>query len=191
MIVFDDSSHSGQAKYYPSLEQTTTHNDLYYVGPREKEQFLAYLHKRLRDKRLESLVKDLFRPSYGANRNFTLMYMLGGLMVSADDDMRPYTVMEDSPESLEVDEICRGKLVKAGCNGHTRQSPRSRGSGRFESHRVSQGVDAVPPPLFKSLCRSHQPSSSRASLTKALAAHLKVWCSTTGAQDSTTPGPKH
>jgi len=52
MIVFDDSSPSNQAKYYSQLEQTATHNDLYYVGPREKDQFLAYLHQRLRDKRL-------------------------------------------------------------------------------------------------------------------------------------------
>src|SRR5207302_681375 len=28
-------------------EGTATHNDLYYVGPREKEQFIAYLHQRL------------------------------------------------------------------------------------------------------------------------------------------------
>ena len=41
MIVFDDSSPANQEKYYPLLEQTHTHNDLYYVGPREKEQFLA------------------------------------------------------------------------------------------------------------------------------------------------------
>jgi len=122
MIVFDDSSRSNQAKYYPVLEETKTHNDLYYVGPREKEQFLAYLHKRLRDKRLEGLVKDLFRPSYGGNRNFTLMYTLGGLMISADDDMRPYTLMEDSPESLGADEVCRGKLIKTGRNGYTRKS---------------------------------------------------------------------
>src|ERR1700736_3960739 len=33
MIVFDDSSPANQAKYYPLLEQTRTHNDLYYVGP--------------------------------------------------------------------------------------------------------------------------------------------------------------
>jgi hypothetical protein len=63
MIVFDDSSPSNHEKYYSSLEQTSTHNDLYYVGPREKDQFLAYLHHRLRDKRLEALVKNLFRPS--------------------------------------------------------------------------------------------------------------------------------
>jgi hypothetical protein len=122
MIVFDDSSPVNQAKYYPLLEQTMTHNDLYYVGPREKEQFLGYLNGRLRDKRLEGLVKNLFRPSYGGNRNYTLMYTLGGLMVSADDDMRPYTLMEHSPESLNADEICRGRLHKVGQNGYSRKS---------------------------------------------------------------------
>jgi hypothetical protein len=122
MIVFDDSSPVSQEKYYPLLEQTKTHNDLYYVGPREKEQFLAYLNARLRDKRLEGLVKNLFRPSYGGNRNFTLMYTLGGLMVSADDDMRPYTLMEHSPESLNPDEICRGRLHKVGHDGYSRKS---------------------------------------------------------------------
>ena len=130
-IVFDDSSPANQEKYYPLLEQTRTHNDLYYVGPREKEQFLAYLNRRLRDKRLEGLVKNLFRPSYGGNRNFTLMYTLGGLMVSADDDMRPYALMEHSPESLGEDEVSRGRLHRAGQNGYTPQvvrHPRRRSS---------------------------------------------------------------
>jgi hypothetical protein len=122
MIVFDDSSPSSQEKYYPLLEQTKTHNELYYVGPREKEQFLAFLNGRLRDKRLESLVKNLFRPSYGGNRNYTLMYTLGGLMVSSDDDMRPYTLMEHSPESLADNEVSRGRLHKVGHNGYTRKS---------------------------------------------------------------------
>jgi hypothetical protein len=122
LIVFDDSSPVNQEKYYPLLEQTTTHNDLYYVGPREKEQFLTHLNARLRDKRLDALVKNLFRPSYGGNRNYTLMYSLGGLLVSADDDMRPYTLMEHSPESLNPDEICRGRLHRAGHNGYSRKS---------------------------------------------------------------------
>ena len=122
IIIFDDSSPSAQEKYYPLLEKTRTHNDVHYVGPREKEEFLGYLNGRLRDKRLASLVKNLFRPSYGGNRNFTLMYTLGGLLVSSDDDMRPYTLMEDSPESLAADEVSRGKLVKAGRNGYTRKS---------------------------------------------------------------------
>jgi hypothetical protein len=122
MIVFDDSSPANQEKYFPLLEQTKTHNELYYVGPREKEQFLAHLHDRLRDKRLEGLVKNLFRPSYGGNRNYTLMYTLGGLLVSADDDMRPYTLMEHSRESLDPDEICRGRLHRVGQNGYSRKS---------------------------------------------------------------------
>ena len=50
MIVFDDSSVVNQQKYYSSLEGTRTHNRLDYVGPQEKEQFLAYLFERLRDR---------------------------------------------------------------------------------------------------------------------------------------------
>lgn len=46
MIVFDDSSPANQEKYFPLLEQTKTHNDLFYVGPREKDQFIAYLNQR-------------------------------------------------------------------------------------------------------------------------------------------------
>jgi len=122
IIVFDDSTPTNQEKYFPLLEKTKTHHPLYYVGPREKEQFLAYLNSRLRDKRLESLVKSLFRPSYGGNRNFTLMYTLGGLMISSDDDMRPYSLVEYSPESLGDDEVCRGRLHRAGENGYTRKS---------------------------------------------------------------------
>jgi hypothetical protein len=122
IIVFDDSSPVNQEKYFPLLEQTKTHNELFYVGPREKEQLLALLNGRLRDKRLEGLVKNLFRPSYGGNRNCTLMYTLGELMVSADDDMRPYTLMEHSPESLGSEEVCRGKLLRTGQNGYTRKS---------------------------------------------------------------------
>jgi hypothetical protein len=122
IIVFDDSSPVNQERYYSQLEATATHNDLFYVGPREKEQFLAYVNERLQDKRLEGLVKNLFRPSYGGNRNYTLMYTLGSLMVSADDDMRPYALMEHSPESLNQDEVCRGRLHKADENGYSRRS---------------------------------------------------------------------
>ena len=54
-MVFDDSSPANQEKYYSLLERTTTRNELYYVGPREKEQFIAYLNERLPDKRLQRL----------------------------------------------------------------------------------------------------------------------------------------
>jgi hypothetical protein len=122
IIVFDDSSAANHDKYYSILDGTPTHNELFYVGPKEKEQFIAYLNRRLLDKRLQGLVKSLFRPSYGGNRNYTLMYTLGTLLVSADDDMRPYTLMEHSPESLEPDEICRGRLHRSGENGYGRKS---------------------------------------------------------------------
>jgi hypothetical protein len=122
MIVFDDSSLANHEKYYPLLERTRTVNDLYYVGPREKEQFLAFLNKKLRDRKLESLVRNLFRPSYGGNRNFTLMYTLGVFMISADDDMRPHALIESSPESLNADEISRGKLLKRDTGGVIQKS---------------------------------------------------------------------
>jgi hypothetical protein len=122
IIVFDDSTPPTQEKYYPLLERTRTHSELFYVGPKEKERFLAYLSLRLRDKRLEGLVRNLFRPSYGGNRNFTLMYTLGGRVISADDDMRPYALMENSVESLGEREVCRGKLLKEGENGYAPKS---------------------------------------------------------------------
>jgi hypothetical protein len=59
MMVFDDSSLANHQKYFSRLESTKTVNDLYYVGPREKEQFLAFLNKKLRDRKLESLVRNL------------------------------------------------------------------------------------------------------------------------------------
>jgi hypothetical protein len=122
MIVIDDSSLANHEKYYPLLERTRTVNDLYYVGPQQKEQFLAFLNKKLRDRKLESLVRNLFRPSYGGNRNFTLMYTLGEFMISADDDMRPHALIESSPESLNADEISRGKLLKRDAGGVIQKS---------------------------------------------------------------------
>src|SRR6516162_108437 len=122
MMVFDDSSLANHEKYYSKLEKTKTVNELYYIGPREKEQFLKFLNKKLRDHKLESLVRNLFRPSYGGNRNFALMYTLGAFMVSADDDMRPYALVEGSPESLGHDEVSRGRLHKAGANGYLQKS---------------------------------------------------------------------
>ena len=67
-------------------------------------------------------MRNLFRPSYGGNRNFTLMYTLGAFMVSADDDMRPYALVEGSPESLGRAEISRGRLHKPGANGNLQKS---------------------------------------------------------------------
>ncbi len=123
LMVFDDSSVANHEKYYSLLTNTRTVNELYYVGPREKEEFISFLHRKLHDKKLESLVKNLFRPSYGGNRNCTLMWTLGKFLISSDDDMRPYALIEDSPESLAPDEICRGKLFRGEQErGYTRKA---------------------------------------------------------------------
>jgi hypothetical protein len=89
LFVFDDSSLANHDKYYSQLGKTRTANPLYYVGPREKERFIQFLLHRLREPKLEALVRNLFRPSYDGNRNFTLMYSLGAFLVSSDDDMCP------------------------------------------------------------------------------------------------------
>lgn len=122
LMVFDDSSLPNHEKYYKLIEQTKTANELYYVGPREKEQFISLLNRRLRDRKLESLIRNLFRPSYGGNRNFTLMYSLGHYLVSSDDDMRPDALIESSVESLETREMCRGKLFRVGEAGYVHKS---------------------------------------------------------------------
>lgn len=122
LVVFDDSSIVNQEKYYPLLENTATWNRLYYVGPQQKEQMLALLFERLRDRKLEPLIRTIFRPSYGGNRNCTLIHTLGDLVISADDDMRPFALIEDSPETLEEGMVCRGRLKRSGENGYTRKS---------------------------------------------------------------------
>ncbi|HUO09981.1 MAG TPA: hypothetical protein VM008_16875 [Phycisphaerae bacterium] len=122
MVIFDDSTTANCEKYYPLLESTPTVNELFYVGPREKEEFVGFLCKRLHDRKIAPLVKNLFRPSYGGNRNVALMYTLGSLLVSADDDMRPFALVEDSVESLADGEIGRGKLVHSTQNGYTKKS---------------------------------------------------------------------
>jgi hypothetical protein len=122
LMIFDDSSLPNHEKYYKLIEQTHTANELYYVGPREKESFIDLLNRRLRDKKLEALIRNLFRPSYGGNRNFTLMYSLGHYLVSSDDDMRPDALIESSVESLGPREMCRGKLFRTGEPGYIHKS---------------------------------------------------------------------
>ena len=114
LVVFDDGTVANREKYYALLEANATYNPIYYVGPQEKERFLSHVTMRLRDKKLGALVKGLFRPSYGGNRNCTLMYTLGELMVSSDDDMRPYALMDSHPESLADHEIAHGRLLRNG-----------------------------------------------------------------------------
>ena len=52
------------------------------IQPHETRKRLCRSLAMLRDKKLDSLVRNLFRPSYGGNRNFTLMYSLGNFLVT-------------------------------------------------------------------------------------------------------------
>ena len=122
IMVFDDSSLANHQKYYSMLEQTRTANELIYVGPREKEEFIGFLNHKLRGQKLDSLVRNLFRPSYGGNRNFTLIYTLGQYLISSDDDMRPDALIEDGLESLAPGEVCRGKLYRTTDKGYVHKS---------------------------------------------------------------------
>ena len=65
---------------------------------------------------LETIVTTFTNPK-GVRQPFQ-----GSLVISSDDDMRPYAFVEDSPESLRENEVCHGRLYKAGQNGYTRKS---------------------------------------------------------------------
>jgi hypothetical protein len=113
MVVFDDSGPLLHQRYLGRLAAHKTKNELFYVGPAEKAALREELELKLKDSSLAPLVNDLFRPSYGGNRNYTLLYSLGLLLVSADDDMRPYALIEDERGDLSEDEVCRGKVMRA------------------------------------------------------------------------------
>jgi len=88
MTVFDDSGALLHRRYFSRLAQQKTKNELLYVGPAEKTALREHLESKLGESSLTPLVAELFRPSYGGNRNYTLLYSLGSYLVSADDDMR-------------------------------------------------------------------------------------------------------
>jgi hypothetical protein len=113
LMVFDDSSTRLHERYFSRLASIKTRNELSYVGPAEKAALKELLTERLGSDTLSAIVGELFRPSYGGNRNFTLLYSLGSLLVSADDDMRPYALVDEEGPGLELNEVCRGKVVKA------------------------------------------------------------------------------
>jgi hypothetical protein len=122
LMVFDDSGPLLHEKYFERLARVRTKNEVFYVGPSEKAELLACLAEKVGDARLAPLIAELFRPSYGGNRNFTLLYSLGCFLISADDDMRPHALVAETGPELGANEICRGKVVKA------REAPRAQHS---------------------------------------------------------------
>ncbi len=103
IIVFDDSDNSGSEVAVRNLNDAASQfrngQELFYVGPREKRQYLEMLVNKLGEGN-RRVVEQIFRPSYGGNRNFILVYTLGEKFVSVDDDLSPEGIF--SREGLGV-----------------------------------------------------------------------------------------
>jgi hypothetical protein len=65
-------------------------------------------------KRLQGLIKSLFRASYGRSCNDALVYMLAAFIVSVGDDMPR---IRGWPGPCEPGELCRGPPSGQGMNG--------------------------------------------------------------------------
>ena len=95
IMVFDDGKgEESRKKALKSLEEAEIDysGEVWYVGELEKRRFLSMLEKKTKID--PTLLQKIFRPSYGGNRNFTLVYTLGNLFVSSDDDMHPVSLFE-------------------------------------------------------------------------------------------------
>lgn len=113
IIVFDDSTTAAHERYFQELEQQSTHNEVRYVGPREKAELIARVSDRLGDRALECLVHTALGPSHGGNMSFALLHTIGDLVICADDDMRPHALMDDrSGVVLEGREICESAMTR-------------------------------------------------------------------------------
>ena len=89
IIVCDDSSPSAQEKYFAALEQTSTHCELYYVGPKRERT----IHQLSAAGCATSGSTDWSRICSAQLRRQSQFHAdahAGGLMISSDDDMRPY-----------------------------------------------------------------------------------------------------
>ncbi|MEM3113265.1 MAG: hypothetical protein QXI33_02465 [Candidatus Pacearchaeota archaeon] len=107
VFIFDDSSNIDN-NFYSLSEGLSFKGDIFYVGLNEKRKFLDSLHEKTSLDKL--LLHEIFKPSYGGNRNFTLVYSLGNKFVSSDDDMYPYGLFESS-RGLNEGEVCKGRYV--------------------------------------------------------------------------------
>jgi len=108
IIIFDDlrQNESNISNYAHEYFQ---HNSgVFYVGQNEKLRFLSDLKAKLAGN--DKLIENIFRPSYGGNRNFTLIYTLGKKMMTADDDMSPVGLF-GAGEKVEKNIICQGRFV--------------------------------------------------------------------------------
>lgn len=111
IIVFDDSKgEESRKKALKSFVEAEIDypGKIWYVGELEKQRFLSEL--KTKTKISSRLLQKIFRPSYGGNRNFTLVYTLNNLFISSDDDMYPMALFERQ-KGLKEGEITKGRYV--------------------------------------------------------------------------------
>jgi hypothetical protein len=111
IIVFDDSPTANFKIFYDQLENTSTHNEVFYVGPEEKSKFLDQLIKSTGITMSDYLIYKIFRPSFGGNRNFTVAYTIGHKFISSDDDMRPFGYLISDEKGLQENEVLDADVI--------------------------------------------------------------------------------
>jgi len=111
IIVFDDGTgKDNRKKVLKSFldSETDYSGKVWYVGEIEKKRFLTKLEAKTKID--PQLLRKIFKPSYGGNRNFTLAYTLGNLLISSDDDMYPVSLFERQ-KGLKDDEVMKGRYL--------------------------------------------------------------------------------
>lgn len=108
IIVFDDLRQDESNISHYAHEYFQHESGVFYVGQNEKRQFLSDLKTKLREE--DKLIDAIFRPSYGGNRNFTLVYTLGKKMMTVDDDMSPFGLFGPG-EKIEKNIVCQGRFI--------------------------------------------------------------------------------
>jgi len=117
IIIFDDlrQNESNISNY--AHEYFQHKSGVFYVGQNEKSQFLSDLKAKLAGN--DELIDRIFRPSYGGNRNFTLIYTLGKKMMTVDDDMSPVGLF-GAGEKIEKNIVCRGRFIPKNSENYQR-----------------------------------------------------------------------
>lgn len=105
ILIFDDGDKMPSSKEFSILEKMNYKPGIFYVGGEEKDLFINNLE--IKNKKL---ISQIFRPSYGGNRNFTLAFTVGKKIITVDDDMYPYSFFNKERELLAKNELAKGKF---------------------------------------------------------------------------------
>ncbi|MDP7520762.1 MAG: hypothetical protein QF567_00820 [Candidatus Pacearchaeota archaeon] len=116
IFVFDDSNET-QSKISEKClldlsKQLGNTQEINYVGPIQKQLFLENLQKRFGQQNARNIGR-IFKPSYGGNRNFSLVYTLGKTFISVDDDIVPAGLFTNQYDT-QLKEGIRPNIISKG-----------------------------------------------------------------------------